>query len=70
ETDLEALATTPGRIAVIIPPEGKLDAGARKINRMTRGALARLVEAAALNEKKPGDVITINWPSGMAAEAV
>ena len=37
---------------------------------MTRGALARLVEAAALNEKKPGDVITINWPSGMAAEAV
>ncbi len=70
ETDLEALATMPGRIAVIIPPEGKLDAGARKINRMTRGALARLVEAAALNEKKPGDVITINWPSGMAAEAV
>ena len=26
ETDLEALATMPGRIAVIIPPEGKLDA--------------------------------------------
>ena len=70
ETDLEALATAPGRIAVIIPPEGKLDAGARKINRMTRGTLARLVEAAALNDKKPGDVISINWPSGMVAEAI
>ncbi|MFU8776609.1 MAG: leucyl aminopeptidase [Roseovarius sp.] len=70
ETDLEALTTAPGRIAVIIPPEGKLDAGARKINRITRGTLARLVEAAALSDKKPGDVITINWPSGMVAEAV
>ncbi|WP_417728407.1 leucyl aminopeptidase [Roseovarius sp.] len=70
ETDLDVLATAPGRIAVIIPPEGKLDAGARRINRLTRGTLARLIEAAALGEKKPGDVITINWPTGMAAEAV
>lgn len=70
ETDPDVLATVSGRVAVIITPEGKLDTTARRINRLTRGALARLIEAAALSGKKPGDVITINWPSGMAAEAV
>ena len=68
--DLEAIADATGRVAVIVTPEGKLDTGARRVNRLTRGALVRLVEAGALDGKKAGDVISLGWPSGMAAEAL
>jgi len=43
--DLDALAGFEGRIAVLVANDGKLDAGARRINRLSKGALARLIEA-------------------------
>ncbi len=70
ETDLDAIAEGAGRVAVIVPPEGKLDPAARRVNKLTRGALARLVESARFAKAKPGQVITLAWPGGMAAEAV
>ncbi|MFC3615942.1 leucyl aminopeptidase [Lutimaribacter marinistellae] len=70
ETDLDTIAEAAGRIAVIVPPEGKLDPAARRVNKLTRGALGRLVESARFAKAKPGQVITLAWPAGMAAEAV
>ena len=70
ETDIDALAGAEGRVAVIVPPTGKLDAAARRVNRLTRGALLRAVEGKAFDKAKPGELISLNWPSGMAAEAV
>ena len=70
ETDLDAIATAEGRVAVFVTPDGKLDPAARRVNRLTRGVLARMVEKGALDKKKPGDVITLNWPAGLAAEAL
>ncbi|MEY8842572.1 leucyl aminopeptidase, partial [Cribrihabitans sp. XS_ASV171] len=70
ETDLDAIAEATGRVAVIVPPEGKLDPAARRVNKLTRGALARLVESARFAKAKPGQVISLAWPGGMAAEAV
>ena len=68
--DLDALAGFEGRIAVVVASDGKLDAGARRINRLSKGALARLVEAGKLEDAKAGAVITLNFPAGMAADAV
>ena len=68
--DLDAMATATGRVAVIVPPEGKLDPGARRANRLTRGALARLVESDRFAKVKPGQVVSLAWPAGMAAEAL
>jgi hypothetical protein len=45
ETDLDALAGVAGNLAVIVPPEGKLDPAGRRLNRLTKGAMARLAEA-------------------------
>lgn len=69
ETELEALAGTKGRIAVIVPPEAKMDPATRRVNRLTKGALARLVEAKAA-ESKPGQTVSLAYPTGMAADAV
>lgn len=68
--DLDALAGFEGRVAVVVASDGKLDAGARRINRLSKGALARLVEAGKLEGAKAGKVITLNFPAGMAADAV
>ena len=70
DIDLETIADAPGRVAVVVSPDGKLDPGGRRVNRLTRGALARLIEGGALDGKAAGDVISLGWPSGMAAEAL
>ncbi len=49
---------------------GKLDTGGRRVNRLTRGALERLVASKAFDKLKPGEAAELGWPSGMAAEAV
>ncbi|SHJ20099.1 leucyl aminopeptidase [Shimia gijangensis] len=69
ETNLDILAETKGRIAVIVPPEGKMDPATRRVNRLTKGALARLIDAKAA-DAKPGKTVTLAYPTGMAAEAV
>ncbi len=68
--DLDALAAMPGRIVVLADTEGRLDKGARRINRLTRGALARLVESPAFAKARTGEAMDMAWPTGMAAEAV
>jgi len=69
-TDLDTLAARTGRIAVFIDAQGKLDPGARRVNRLTKGAVARLVESARWGELKDGNVVSLAYPSGMAADAV
>ncbi|QGX98249.1 leucyl aminopeptidase [Roseovarius faecimaris] len=70
EIDLEEIASTPGRVAVFVTPDGKLNIGARRVNKLTKGAIARMVESGALEKMKSGELITLNWPAGMAAKAV
>ncbi len=69
-TDIDALKDKAGRIAVIITPDGKLDTGARRVNRLTKGAVARVIESDGFEKAKPGAVTTLAYPAGMAAEAV
>jgi leucyl aminopeptidase len=70
ETDLDALAGVEGKIAVIVPPEGKLDPAGRRLNRLTKGAVARLAAADSFDKAKVGDVVTLSFPAGLAAEAL
>ncbi|WP_372603304.1 leucyl aminopeptidase [Actibacterium sp.] len=70
ETDLDAIATAPGRIAVLIGAEGKLDAVGRRVNKLTRGALARFADSEGFEKMKSGEIRSLAFPSGLAAEAV
>ncbi len=70
ETDLDAIAGASGRVAVFVTPDGKLDAEGRRVNRLMRGGLNRLIEGGALAKKQAGDVISLGWPAGLAAEAL
>ncbi len=68
--DLEALAARPGRIAILAEPEGALSPAARKLDRLTRGAVARAVGSAGFAALKPGEALDLAFPAGLAAEAV
>lgn len=68
--DIDALAAATGRVAVVLEADGKLDTAGRRINKLTKGALARLVESQAFTDLKQGGLTTLAVPAGMAAEAV
>ncbi|MDA5555890.1 leucyl aminopeptidase [Shimia sp. MMG029] len=69
ETQLDEIAKAEGRIAIFVPQEGNLDQGSRRINRMTRGAVERLREDKGADAAN-GTLITLAFPTGLAAEAV
>ncbi|MGH1446212.1 MAG: leucyl aminopeptidase [Cognatishimia sp.] len=66
ETNIDEISTFAGRVAVFVTPEGSLDPAARRVNRLTKGAVARLAE----DNLKAGDARVLAYPVGMAAEAV
>ncbi len=68
--DLEAIAPFEGRIALPVGEDGKLSRMARRINRLSRGALERLVASEAFAALKPGETCALAFPAGMAARAV
>ncbi len=70
ENDIDAFASHKGRVAVIVGADGKLDRLARRVSRLTKGAVARLVAAERFGKMKPGEVATLAFPAGMEAEAV
>ena len=70
ETDLDAIAGAEGRVAVIVEPGGRMGPAARRVNRLCKGALARLMESEGFAKAKSGQVFTLAFPGGMAAEAM
>ncbi len=68
--DLDGISGAEGRVAVTVPPEGTLDTAARRANRLTKGAIKRLVDSKRFEKAKSGEVISLAWPAGMAAEAL
>ncbi|WP_415920446.1 leucyl aminopeptidase [Tateyamaria sp. SN6-1] len=69
-TDLAAIGEATGRVAVVVDPEGRMGQSARRVNRLTKGALKRFVESDAFAKMSAGKVTTLAWPVGMAAMAV
>ncbi len=69
-TDLDAIATHAGRIVVILSEPGKLDPGARRVNKLMRGALVRFADSKRFEKMKEGEAVELAFPTGLAAEAV
>ena len=67
---IDIIADQIGRVAVFLDDEGRMDVSARRVNRLTKGAVARLIESERFQKMKQGQVFTLNLPVGMAAEAV
>ncbi|MEM9425937.1 MAG: leucyl aminopeptidase [Pseudomonadota bacterium] len=70
EPDLDAIADAAGHVCVFLPEDGKLDRLARRVNRLTKGALERLAASEAFGKLKDGQSVSLGYPAGMAAEAV
>jgi leucyl aminopeptidase len=70
ETDLEALATRPGRIALLADAPGTLSPAARRLDRATRGAVARALSSDAFGKLKPGEAMDMAFPTGLACEVL
>ncbi len=69
-TDVDALPEAAGRIAVLIPADGTMSPGARRLNRLTKGAVARAVDSEAWAKKKPGELLSLGFPAGLKADGV
>lgn len=70
ETDIDLLADHAGRVGLIVDASGRLDVAGRRVNRLSKGALKRALEARVEAGFKEGDSLTLAYPAGMAAEAV
>lgn len=68
ETDLDAIKEFEGRIAILAEAEGRLDPAGRRVNKLTRGAVERLVASDRFAKMDAGDVAEIAFPVGLAAE--
>ncbi|MGR3578991.1 MAG: leucyl aminopeptidase [Sagittula sp.] len=68
ETDLEALAGAAGAVAVLVPAEGTMGPGARRLNRLTKGAVKRALDSEAFEKLGAGEAMALAWPVGMAAD--
>ena len=66
--DADVLASHEGR--VIGFADTGLDPSARRIDRLTRGALKRALASEAWEKLKPGEGLDLAFPAGMAAQAV
>ncbi len=67
---LDEIAAHEGVVAVLADPQEGLEPGARRVNRLCRGALARLIEGEEFAKLEPGDSLRLAYPAGMAARAV
>ncbi len=70
DVDLDGVATASGAVAIFVDADGKLDAGARKVNTLTRKAVARFTESEKFEKMAAGDVATIAYPAGLTAETL
>jgi leucyl aminopeptidase len=66
--DLDALAGAEGRVAVTVAPDGTMSPGARRLNRLTKGAVVRALESDGWEKLAEGDALALGFPAGMAAD--
>lgn len=70
ETDLDQIASLSGHVVVFVPETGKLDQMARRLNRLTRGALGRFVENSEFKRLSEGSARALAFPASLEANAL
>jgi len=68
--NLEGLAELAGRIVLVVDENGKTGAAGRRLDKLTRGAVARYLASGDFAALKSGESADLAWPAGLAAEAV
>ncbi|MEM6325211.1 MAG: leucyl aminopeptidase [Pseudomonadota bacterium] len=68
--DLDAIAEFEGRVVVFADPDASLSQAARRVNRLSKGALERAIASPEFAEMSAGEVMTLSFPGGMTADAV
>ena len=68
--EVAAALAARGRLVLILAPEGRLPAIARRIDRACRGAVTRALAGAAWARLKPGESLDLAWPAGLDAEVL
>ena len=69
-SDPSEIAGIKGKIAIFVGEDGSMDALARKVNTLSKGAVLRLSESEAFKKSKPGSGHVLAFPAGLAADAV
>lgn len=70
DINLDSIAQMIGKIAVLVSPDGKMDSLARRVNRLSKGTIARFIETSAFEAMDIGKGQTLAYPVGMMAEEV
>ena len=70
ELDLDRLKGHEGQIVLLVQEDGRMDAVGRRINKATKGALARFLESKGFDDLESGKVMTLSYPTGLMARAV
>ena len=70
EIELENLEKATGHIAIFIGMDGALDKVARRVNRLTKGAVDRVAQSDAFEKLAQGDAIALAYPAGLAAQSL
>ncbi|KAB2881928.1 MAG: leucyl aminopeptidase, partial [Albidovulum sp.] len=69
-TAFDPLAAAEGRLVLLLPPDGRLGAPARRLDRAARGAVQRALGSKAWEKLRTGEAMELAWPAGLRAEAV
>jgi len=70
DVDLDRIAGWKGCVAVLLGEDGKMDRTARRVNRLTGGALRRMADSKDFAKMKQGQAKELSWPSGMDADTL
>jgi leucyl aminopeptidase len=70
EFEPDNLAAVDGKISVLVDDDGAMDAMARKVNTLTKGAVKRLVESEEFSKLSEGSDLVLTFPAGLSASAV
>lgn len=68
--DIDTIAQAEGVVALLVDEDGSLSKAARRVNRLTKGALVRLVSGTRFEKLEAGGAIEIAYPVGLVAEAL
>lgn len=69
-TDIETIKETAGLLAIFVPDTGALDLTARRVNRLTKGAVARYCESDAFGKLEVSKAKMLAFPSNLAADGI
>ena len=70
EVDLDKIEAATGQVIIFVGENRKLDAGARRVNRLTKKAVERFVGSDRFDAMAQGDIQALSFPAGLQAKAV